>query len=71
MVWIYFLQFSFKNLSFQLESSQYFCISELQEQLSFFGYMPNVSIHSEAFGLISRELPAAGLYSKNTGLSSK
>lgn len=54
-----------------MESNPYFWIFELQEQLFFFGYMPNTSVHSEAFGIISRELPAAALYSKKTGVSSK
>lgn len=48
-----------------MESKQYFCVFELQQQFSF-GYAPSVSIHSEAFGIISRELPAAGPYSKKT-----
>jgi len=34
---------------------------ELQEQLFFLGYMPNIRVNSEAFRIISRELPAAGL----------
>lgn len=71
MVWKCFLPFSFENLIFQLESNPHFCIFELQEHLFFFGSMPNVSVHSNAFGRISRELPAAGLSSKNTGVSSK
>jgi len=43
---------------------------ELQEHL-FVGNMPNVSVHSEDFGGINSELPAAGLSSKKTGVSSK